>query len=99
MKNSTTYSIKEANKKNIAVMAEIQSLEREIEANSELRDEFMDENDMFMANGLQDDISADTWRKIELERTLNAIEKRFMETNAIYFQNGEGGSDFYYTKA
>jgi len=75
MKNSTTYSIKEANKKNIAVMAEIQSLEREVEANSELRDEFMDENDMFMAKVLQDDISADIWRKIELQRALIELKQ------------------------
>jgi len=57
-------------------MAEIQSLEREVEANSELRDEFMDENDMFMAKVLQDDISADTWRKIELERALIELKQK-----------------------
>ena len=56
-------------------MAEIQSLEREVEANSELRDEFMDENDMFMAKVLQDDISADIWRKIELQRALIELKQ------------------------
>lgn len=99
MPAQNTYSPKEAKNTGLDVIAEIQSLDWNIDQERELRDEFMEENDMFMANETQNKITELEIRKGNLVDNLDEeAQREILEEKNVNRQPGDGATDFYIIK-
>jgi len=89
------YTLTEAKEAGLDTVEKLQSLIRDIDGDRELRDEFLEEDDLHMANETQNDILKKEIRRLDLMESLNGKQLKFFKTLNVQRIPGDGGSDFY----
>lgn len=89
------YTLTESKEEGLDTVEELQSLIRDINGDRELRDKFLEDDDLIMANETQNDITKKEIRRLKLMKSLNKKQLKFFKTLNVQRIPGDGGSDFY----